>query len=226
MSWGLLRRSVALVVLLILGCSSGEVGERYRAERDYARVRRQIDRMSTAPDLVTRADSLGIAERLEAVGRLGLRRAQTDGEPSSDAGLEVAHIGARASLEAARYRIALGEPERARELSATVQEAMTWSRDACRAAQVVLIEALDRLGDQETLLSELWRLADEFDVASPDGADIHDPVLDAPLDALRLSAVGRDSSATRRVAERALRCYERFGAQWAGRRPALLADVR
>lgn len=210
--------------LVATGCDDGGTGRRYRAERDFRKAQRALQKLDVNPDLVGKNDLLALADRFNAVG-VRYIGAVPEGDTTSTSSTDeaIARIAARAKLVAAQLYLRGGDTESAKQVSLAVRDEMAWAPPAAMLGQVGYIDALRREDDDVATVAELWRLAEEYPAASEDGAEVNNPVINAPMGVVR--SVGQRGGNMDAAIERALAYYSRVRERWPGRTPALLSDL-
>jgi len=212
-----------IVLLVILGCESANVGRVYRVERDFSRAERMARRLEVRPDAVSDADRRRVADAFREVGDTYEETLGVADTTDTDR-VRCVFASSRAHLIAAELYLDLGDYESARTIASRVRAYMAWSPTTAMVAQAHVVNALVGLGSVEEAFTAGWQLADEFPSVSARG-EVYQPSFTAPMNTLALVRSAGDSVRARSTIDRALAFYRAVASAWPGKGPALLAEI-
>ncbi len=195
--------------LLAAGCGDADLWARYRAERDFWRARRQVDRIQVNPQLATDQDYARAQRSFAAIPRRFPPQVWARAERARGTALGVAMASGRAAVAVARIDDLRGQTARAIDGYARVMEDYRAVPVVALEAAIARARALERLGRADEALGAWSQVAWSFPLVDTVRGDAFLPVLDAPLRLaharrLRGDRAGADSvlrAAERRISE-------------------------
>jgi len=146
---------------------------------------------------------------------------------TEEQGLEraLARLSSEALLSSCRLYHTAKKLDKAAELAVRSREAMRWAPAVSVRSQQELVRVRISQNDRSAVIMQMWRLADEYPVASNDGVRVYNETLNAPIEIVRLVRADGDSVELHQTVDRALSFYGKVRSDWERRLPALIADI-
>ncbi len=209
----------------VWGCGTHDIDERFRAERDLWRAQRAAKRLDVNPDLVSDQDILKVAARFERVGDRHMPAGVSALGEDREAARSLARLAAGAYLSSSQLYFRGGKIDKALAVAARVRDEMVWDPAMGIRAQQEVVRGFLAQEDRDAALGEMWRLAEQYPVATDNGRQLYNETFNAPMRIVRFVSEDRDSVEIRGTVDRCLRFYAGVRDEWGGRLPALLADI-